>query len=185
MNSDIPGRKDSLGFMHLPRSLVVALVVGIAAPVFAQAPRGSQPSRPNAPVQAPARQDPGDMTPNEIQRMFEAWALVEAQDVLQLSDAQYGRFAPKMKALQDARRRHQQARQQILGDLRKLTTVAPGAPAPDEAAVRDRMKSLRAEEARAVADPRKAADGIDQVRDVPQQARFRLFEERMETRKLE
>ena len=40
-------------------------------------------------------------------------------------------------------------------------------------------------DARAVADVRKAHDALDQVLDVRQQARFRVFEENMERRKLE
>ena len=51
--------------------------------------------------------------------------------------------------------------------------------------LRDRLKGLREEDDRAAADIRKALDGVDEVLDVRQQARFRLFEERMESRKLE
>jgi hypothetical protein len=125
------------------------------------------------------------MSPGEIQRMFDAWALVEAQDVLKLPDTQYGRFVPRVKALHDTRRRHQQARQQILAELRKLTNPQPQGAAVDESAVRDRLKALRDEDDRAAVEVRKALDGVDEVLDTTQQARFRLFEERMETRKLE
>ena len=47
------------------------------------------------------------------------------------------------------------------------------------------MKALQDIDARTEADIRKAYEGVDSVLDVRQQARFRLFEEQMERRKLE
>ena len=52
--------------------------------------------------------------------------MLQAQEALQLSEAQYGRFVTRLKALQDTRRRHQRARNQIMGDLRKLTNPQTG-----------------------------------------------------------
>src|ERR1700758_4906054 len=60
------------------------------------------------------------VTPAEIQRMFEAAALVRAQDALKLSDDKYLAFLAKYKALQDARRRGQVERQHIVQELRRL-----------------------------------------------------------------
>ena len=131
--------------------------------------------------QPPAADESGAITPGEVQRMFDAWALVQAQDALNLSEAQYGRFVTKLKALQDTRRRHQQARTQLLGDLRRTLN----GPALSEDVLRDKMKGLRDEDERAAADIRTAVEGVDGVLDAQQQARFRLFEERMEARKLE
>jgi hypothetical protein len=133
--------------------------------------------------QAPAARDgAGPITPGEVQRMFDAWVLVQAQDALQLSEEQYGRFVTRLKTLQDTRRRHQQVRTQLLGDLRRtLNATAP----PPEATLRETMNRLHDEDDRAAADIRKAADAVDDVLDARQQARFRLFEERMEARKLE
>ena len=48
-----------------------------------------------------------------------------------------------------------------------------------------RRLSLQELEARSGVEVRKAYDGIDQVLDVGQQAKFRVFEEMMERRKLE
>ena len=62
----------------------------------------------------------------QIQRWFEAFTVLQAQEALQLSEAQYGRFVTRLKALQDARRRHQQARNQIMGDMRRLTNPQNG-----------------------------------------------------------
>jgi hypothetical protein len=47
------------------------------------------------------------------------------------------------------------------------------------------MQALQDADVRTAADVRKAYDAIDQVLDVRQQARFRVFEELMERRKLE
>jgi Spy/CpxP family protein refolding chaperone len=59
------------------------------------------------------------------------------------------------------------------------------APNPDEAQLKERMKALQDLETRSAADVKKAYDAIDQVLDVRQQAKFRVFEELMERRKLE
>lgn len=119
----------------------------------------------------------------ELQRLFEAYTVLQAQDALQLSEAQYGRFVTRLKALQDSRRRHQQTRNQILGDLRRLSN--PQAPPADEAVLTDRLKALRDEEDLAAADLHRAYDAVDETLDTRQRARFRLFEERMEQQKLE
>ena len=71
-----------------------------------------------------------------------------------------------------------------LQDLRKLS--GPQAPTPvDENAVRDRLRALREHDDRAAAELRKAYDSLDEVLDVRQQARFRVFEETIERRKLD
>jgi len=85
--------------------------------------------------------------------------------------------------LQDARRRHQVARNQIMGELRRLTNPQNGSN--DEASLTDRLRSLREEDDRAAAEVKKAYEGVDEALDTRQQARFRIFEERMEQQKLE
>jgi hypothetical protein len=47
------------------------------------------------------------------------------------------------------------------------------------------VQALQELDTRSVADIRKAYDAVDQVLDVTQQARFRVFEELMERRKIE
>jgi hypothetical protein len=123
------------------------------------------------------------VTPAEIQRMFDAYALVQAQDQLQLTDEQYGRFLARYKTLQDVRRRSLEERTRALGDLRRL--VAPTAAAPDEGAIKERLQMLDGLEAQRAADIRTAHQGVDEVLTIRQQALFRVFEEQMERRKLE
>jgi hypothetical protein len=56
---------------------------------------------------------------------------------------------------------------------------------PDEGMLRDALKQLQEIDSRGEADARKAYEAIDQVLDLRQQAKFRVFEEQMERRKLE
>ena len=165
---------------------VVALA--IAAPVCA-APRARRVQRGTAAPRAVQQQlpelPPGDqpITARQIQLWFEAFTVMQAQDALQLSEAQYGRFVTRLKALQEARRNHLATHQKIINDLRKLTNPQTGNN--DEALITERLKALRDEDERAGTDLRKAYDGVDETLDLRQQARFRIFEDRMEQQKLE
>jgi hypothetical protein len=119
----------------------------------------------------------------ELVTMLDTYAIVQAQQALALDDEHYGRFVTRLKRLQEVRRRNQRDRNQILQALRRLT--APQAGSVDEAAVRDRLRALREQDDRAAAELRKAEDAVDEVLTVRQQARFRLFEETIERRKLD
>jgi len=121
------------------------------------------------------------VTPGEIQRMFDSYALMQAQDQLKITDEQFPKFLPRFKALQDARRRALQERGRLVQELRQLVN----APQPDEAQLKEHLKALADLEARTADELKKAQDAIDQVLDVRQQAKFRVFEENMERRKLE
>jgi Spy/CpxP family protein refolding chaperone len=123
----------------------------------------------------------GGVTPAEIQRMFDAYALMQAQEQLKIGDEQFTRFLTRFKALQEVRRQTLQERARIIQNLRRLVN----APQPDEAQIKDRMNALQEVETRSAADMKKAYEAIDQVLDIRQQAKFRVFEETMERRKLE
>jgi len=168
--------------MKLPAILfTVAITVVSAAPAGAQAAPQRQGRQGRQAQQAPGLGDDPGVTPNEIQRMFDAYALVQAQDQLALGDEQYGRFLTRFKALQDVRRRSLQEHTRLVVELRRLLMQAQ----PDEAQLKDRMQALQDVDMRAVADVRKAYEAIDQTLDVKQQATFRVFEEQMERRKIE
>ena len=128
-----------------------------------------------------AAEQPG-VSPAEIQRLFDAYSVMQAQEQLNLSDAQWANFLVKMKALQDVRRLHQQERAKVLQDLRKL---AQQGDAADDAQIKERIKALDDLDARSADDLRKAYEALDAVLTPRQQARFRLFEEQMERRKIE
>lgn len=152
-------------------SLVAALLVAPAVHAQQEA-RSAQPG--------PRQAQP--LEPGEVQRLFDAYTLMEAQDALKLTDAQYGPFVTRMKALQDVRRRNQQARMEILRDLRR---AAVDNTSPDDALVRERLKALHEQDLRMAAELQKAYAAVDEVLDLTQQARFRVFEENMERKKFD
>lgn len=125
-------------------------------------------------------EQPG-VSPAEIQRMFDSYALMQAQDVLKITDEQFPQFLAKFKALQDVRRRALVERARLTQELRRMLNNSQ----PDEGQLKDRIKALQDLEERSASDVRRAYDAIDQVLNVRQQAGFRVFEEMMERRKLE
>jgi hypothetical protein len=131
----------------------------------------------------PAVAKEGNMTPGEIQKLFDAYIVVESQRALELSDTQYPQFIAKLRTLQDARRRNQQERNQLMQRLQRMT--APRAPAAENGVLEGLLKNLQELEARTATDMRKAYDELDQVLDVRQRARFRVLEEQVERRKIE
>lgn len=158
---------------------IIVFAVSIAASAAAQPPEDTARTTPPA-----ARPPRGVLAPAEVVAMLDAYAVVQAQDALQLNDTQYGPFVTRLKKLQETRRRNQQARNQIIQELRRLT--APDATASyDENAVRTSLKNLRELDDRSAGDVRHAYDAIDEVLDARQQARFRIFEEQIERRKLD
>ena len=153
-----------------------------------QAPATRDAQDPPAAPNRGNRPDPSDplapVSTGELVNMLDTYAIVRAQAELTLSDAQYAQFVTRLKRLQEARRRNQRERNQILQDLRRLTGPLATAPA-DETVVRERLKALRDHDERATVEMRKAYETLDEVLDVHQQARFRIFEETIERRKLD
>lgn len=138
---------------------------------------GAAGAQPRGDSQGP--RSPRRMSPPEIQRLFDAYTLKHAQAALELNDAQYGQFQPRMRALQETRRRNLTARVQTLQALSEA--VEKG----DEAAIRRHLEALHEHDTRAAAELQQAYAAIDAMLDLPQRARFRLFEETMERRKFE
>ncbi|MFA5907604.1 MAG: hypothetical protein WC815_02400 [Vicinamibacterales bacterium] len=165
------------------RTFVVAAAItgallggSLSAQDFQAQPQG--PARPPLPGL-----DNGDMSPAEIQKLFDAYLVMEAQQALSLSDQQYPQFLTRLRALQDTRRRNQQDRIQIMGQLQRMTN--PRAKGADDATVKERLTALQELESRTAAEMRKAYNALDEILDVTQQARFRVFEEQIERRKIE
>jgi hypothetical protein len=165
-------------------ALLGCAVSGAAAQDPQPPPAGSTRVRPDARQgHGRAGQQADRLEIAELQRLFDAYMVMQAQEALQLDDEQFGQFLPKLKALQDTRRRNEQARTQLVAELNRLTV--PSAATLDEAAVRDRLRALQELEGRSAADLRRAYETIDQQLDVRRQARFRVFEQNMERRKLQ
>ena len=164
---------------RLSLALIITAVIAMN-PGTADAGQRARAGRANPP-EIPA--DDGRMNPAEVMRILDGYALVQAQDALQLNEAQYGQFVTRLKTLQDVRRRNLQARHRIVQELRRL--AGPQATSTDDSSVRQQLKALREHEDRAASEIRKAYDALDEVLDARQQARFRLFEDRLELRKMD
>ncbi|MFO7694140.1 MAG: hypothetical protein R6V57_13715 [Vicinamibacterales bacterium] len=177
---------------HRPIAFVVGLLAVMWTAAAANAAQDAQaPPATAARVRPEARQAQGRaaaapqadrLDVAELQRLFDAYTVMQVQEALQLDDEQFGQFLPKLKALQDTRRRGEQARNRLVADLGRLT-AAPAAV--DESAVRARLRDLQELESRTSADLRRAYDTLDAQLDVRRQARFRVFEQNMERRKLQ
>ncbi len=122
------------------------------------------------------------ITPAYLTQLFDAYELLEAQEALRLSDEQYEEFVIRLKDLQTVRRQHQGTRLRLITELRKLTN--PNAP-PNEAAVKERFEALQKQEETGPVAIKRAHDRIDEILDVYQRARFRVFEEQLERRKFD
>ena len=152
-------------------ALIGLLVLGAAGPAVAV----QQPQDPGAEVPA--------LAPGEVQRLLDAYAVMQAQEFLGLSEAQFPQFVSRLRVIQDTRRRNEQTRNQLLQQIARLTNPTSGQARDED--IRERLKSFRELESRSVTELLKAYENLDQVLDVRQQARFRVFEEQMERRKLE
>jgi Spy/CpxP family protein refolding chaperone len=139
--------------------------------------------QPPPPQPPPGDFAPPEMTPGEVQRIFDGYLVIQAQEALGLTDQQFAQFVPRLKTLQDTRRRNQQERMRLLNELQRLTN--PRNPRVEEAPIKERLNALQELEARAGAELRKAYNALDEILDPRQQARFRVFEEQLERKKME
>jgi hypothetical protein len=126
-----------------------------------------------------AADNPG-VDPAELGRLFDAYTVMQAQEVLGLDEASFGRFVTRLRALQDLRRRHIRERTVLMREMRKLLQGTP-----TDAQVIEKTDALARLEQTIYEDERKARAFIDEVLDVKQRARFRLLEQQLELRKLE
>ena len=166
------------------KTLVLIAALIFAAPAVAQEYQ-AQPQNPPPQGGGPLPGlDNGDMTPGEIQKLFDAYLVMEAQQALQLSDQQYPQFLSRLRTLQDTRRKNQQERNQLMNQLQRLTNPRAQVRG-DEAMIKERLTGLQELESRNAAEMRRAYNALDEVLDIRQQARFRVFEEQIERRKIE
>ena len=170
--------RDARWRMWLSATLLATVCAVATTPVLAQ--RRQTPA-PGANPTQPA------VSPQEFDQLFNSFVAMQAQQDLQLSDDQYGQFVVRLRALQDTRRRAQNQRNRVFGELRRLVQAGnrgTGAPA-DESLIKDQLKSLDDLETRSTAEIRQAQANLDQLLDARQQARFRLLEERVERQKVD
>lgn len=165
---------------RLAVSALFLCVLGAPSPAAAQ----GAPAPSTAPGTGEGRGAAGQLSPGEVGAMLDAYAAVQAQQALGLDDQRYPEFLVRLRKLQEAQRSGRQARARALQDLRKLVGDRAAAQY-DEGAVRERLRALREMEEQSAAQVKRAAEAVDEVLDPRQQARFRLFEETIERRKLE
>lgn len=165
--------------------LALALAGGVQAqgpdlpPGYQQPPQQMQdPQR----GRGPAPPMPGQGAPiQELQEMFDAFALVQAQRIMQLNDDQYVRFFPRMKRLQDVRRQHGRQRIRIINLLRR----GYGPERAEDTALTDLVRQLDDIDAKFEQEVRAAKAAVDEVLTVRQRAAFRFFEQDMEVQKVD
>jgi hypothetical protein len=126
----------------------------------------------------------GEMNVPELQSLVDGWAIVEARRRLELSDEQYATFVAKFSNLQNARRRHMMARQRLLRDLNAAAFNASDAR-PADSVFTDKVKAFDDQAVTAAQELRQLALEVDNVLSPYQRARFRLFEEQVERKKLD
>jgi hypothetical protein len=159
-------------FMSNRSALMLVLTLAVAiAPAFAQG--GAR-----VPVQPPA-----DLAPAEVQRLFDAMMVAEAQKSLALDDKQFPEFITRLRTLHDTRRGNLLQRVTLMAELQRLSN--PRNPMADEGLLKERLTALQELESRSAAELRRAYNQIDEILDVRQQARFRVLEEQLERRRLE
>jgi hypothetical protein len=146
---------------------------GNAGPL--RAGRGGRIGRPPLPT------NPDRMTVQQVEQYFDQVVLYQAQSQLQLSDDQFLKFGAGLRRLQTARRQQQRRRLMLIRDLNALIT----APTLDDVAVTTKVKEIDDLTTEANREVQEAYGAIDTALNVRQRARFRIFEEMMERRKID
>jgi Spy/CpxP family protein refolding chaperone len=167
-------RRAALATARLTMAVVTMAAAVGGAPVSAQGRSGP------APPPGGAQELPG-ISPAEVQQMFDAAALIQAQARLKITDEQFPQFLRRFKVLQDIRRKALNEHMRHVQQLQRLLN----APSLDETAVNEQLKAIHDLDAGVAADVSKAYDAIDQVLDIRQRAQFRVFEEQMERQKID
>jgi hypothetical protein len=169
--------------------MVVALAVA-GASLAPDVARAQDPQTQTAPARTAPRggQRPGGAggaTPADqlqVQRLLDAWALVQAKDQLQLTDEQYPGFVARMTKLHNTRRRIAMERRQLMGELRMLLNQSPAAK---DDVLTTKVRALDELTKRGADESQQATLEIDGALTPWQRGRFRMFEELIERRKIE
>lgn len=182
--------------MHRTAAWVVVGMLGITGGVAAQTQSAPPPANP--PSQAApqrgtrgARNPAGQVPPinvnqaeNQVTEQWNVLVLRQSRVALQLTDQQFASFFLKMTDLQMVRDRHQQMRRRAIGELARLTPPNSDVTT-DDATLIAKTKQLDDIEQQAVSREQQALAAVDAVLTPFQRARFRVFEENMEKRKVQ
>ncbi len=159
-------------------SLMVACATAASAGVRAQA-AGAPPRAGQTPAPGPA----GQISPADIQAMFDAMTVMDAERFLSLTSDQFPPFVQRLKKLQEARVLHTRRRNRAMNELRQLANPQNGTG--DDAAIDGKLKELAAIDTEGRAAMAAALDGVDQLLTPRQRARFRLLEDNIDRKKLD
>jgi hypothetical protein len=136
-----------------------------------------------APQQAGGRAGGAALSVQQVERMWDDYLLTQAQTTLNLTPQQFPRFRNRLLMLQQARRRLQRERNVLLREAQQL--LAGRGPVQDPAAVAAKLTQYDDLMIKSAEQLRQAYATIDELLNVRQRVRFRVFEERMAQRKLE
>ncbi len=163
--------------------LLAALTCTVPTAAAQEGQRGSPPAQ-QPPTSAG---DTGLSTKDSIAlaNALDQYAMVQAQRTLELSEPQYAQFVPLLRELQQLKRRNFQARNRLLQELRRQVRGRGGQAGSDDESLSATLEKLREIEERAASELKAAYGALDAVMTPRQRARFRLFEEQIEARKLE
>jgi hypothetical protein len=125
---------------------------------------------------------PAGATPAEVEQLLDRYVRAQARAALQLTPGQMQTFGPGLGRLLAVRRQVQRERQRLLRELADVSRA--GGPA-DETAMAARLAALEDQRVRGEGAIRDAMMALDQTLTVPQRARFRIFERRMEQLRVE
>jgi hypothetical protein len=170
-------------------ALVLATIAGTSAQSrVPELQRVASAQAPSAGAPPTAKDDVPDTLPNaQLLVMLDSYAMFQAQQQLSIADDKFGQFAARLKRLQDVRRRNQRLRLRIIQELRRLSgpRAQDAATGTSDDAIRAQLTALREHDDRAAAELKQAYAALDEILDVRQQARYRIFEEHIEQRKLD
>jgi hypothetical protein len=168
----------------------LAMFAAVAAPVAAE--RGSPPEQTDGNVARRGRDGAGAARRNgapaaaasvaAAEQLFDRYVLGQARAALGLGPAEMRAFTPRLQQLQRLQRQATRQRQQGLAEIARLTRQSPPVDEGTLAARLEQVERRTAEAQQRVLDARQA---LEQTLTIEQRARFRVFEQRMERRKLE
>src|SRR5688572_26726055 len=126
------------------RALLILLLITVHASEAGQAPQVP-----------PGPADDVTMKPGQVQQLFDAMLVMQAQEALSLTEQQYAQFLTRLKVLQDTRRRNQQERNRLIAELQRLTNPRNPRSNATEAEIKERLTALQELESRGAAELRR------------------------------
>lgn len=170
--------------IRIVRMIIVALTVawagelGLGVMAASPGPRSQQ--------QLPAPRPGDQISIADIQSMFDAMAVLDAEKFVALTAEQYPVFVQKLKRLQDARKQLNQRRARAINELRMMVSANPAnGKTVDDPTIDAKLKELDGFETDGRTAIGKALEDLDQLLSPRQRARFRLLEESTEKKKLD